>query len=130
WAVMTIDPLASLAHLDDRHIAAICAGLLNKNYVVYVTEGNGKLFNPLIPYHEHTVEFLMQGLPETVPGVCVDSAMSIPVFSATKHPLGRAPLRPSTPLPWPNCYLPPFITANVRCRTLVSDDPVPHQLDI
>ncbi|KAJ7661126.1 hypothetical protein B0H17DRAFT_1337250 [Mycena rosella] len=130
WAVMAIDPLESLEHLDDRHVPAICAGLLNKQYVVYVTERKGKLFNPLIPYHEHTVEFLMQGLPDTVPYVCVDSTMSIPVFPATKHPLGRAPLRPSMPLPWPNSYLWPFITANVRCETLVDGGRVPYQLDI
>lgn len=127
---MTIDPLASLMHLDDRHIPAICAGLLNKKYVVYVAEGNGKLFNPLIPYHEHTVEFLMHGLPRPFPEACIDAAMTMPVFPGSRHPLGRAPLRPSTPLPWPDCYLSPFITAHVRCRTLVSDASVPYQLDI
>ncbi|KAJ7135696.1 hypothetical protein C8R44DRAFT_768874 [Mycena epipterygia] len=65
-----------------------------------MTDRNGKLFNPLIPYHEHTVEFLIQGLPPTD---CIDSTMYIPVFLAAHHPLGCAPLRPSFPFLWANC---------------------------
>ncbi|KAJ7460004.1 hypothetical protein B0H11DRAFT_2199031 [Mycena galericulata] len=131
WAVMTIDPLASLAHMDDPQIPEMCAKLVNKDYVVYVTDGNHQPFDPSLRYHEHVVEFLIQGLPPALEGQCIDSAMSIPIFpAASEHPWGRAPLRPSATLPWTDCYLSPFITATVRCPTVINDDNITHYLDI
>ncbi|KAJ7637346.1 hypothetical protein DFH06DRAFT_1002715, partial [Mycena polygramma] len=134
WAVMTIDPVASLAHLNEPLLLKDgCPFLCNRSYVVYVRDevhDGGVLRDPQPEYHDYTVEFLLQGLPPTNPAYCIDSAMSIPIFPAVKHPVRRAPLQPSSLLPWSNCYLSPFVAVKVRAFTAVSTDPVPHQLSI
>ncbi|KAJ7152762.1 hypothetical protein C8R43DRAFT_1235725 [Mycena crocata] len=132
FAAMRIDPYATLAHLDDPQIRAICeaSGVGHKQYIVYVTDGDGKMYDPLARLHQHTVEFLIRGQPPTVATACVDASMSMPVYPAMSHPLQRVPLRTSTPMPWGDSYLSPFVTADVLCGSSISHDPIPHHVDI
>ncbi|KAJ6608306.1 hypothetical protein B0H10DRAFT_457638 [Mycena sp. CBHHK59/15] len=129
WAVLTIDPIASVEYLDDREATLAAQKIVTQKYVVYV-ENNYQFFNPTIPYQENPVSFLIQGQPLASPDDCVDSSMSIPVLPAVEHPSSREPLKPSQPLPWPNCYLSPFISVEVRSPTLITTGPVDCRLDI
>ncbi|KAJ6608265.1 hypothetical protein B0H10DRAFT_2068218 [Mycena sp. CBHHK59/15] len=129
WAVLSIDPIASVEYLDDPEATLAAQNIVTQKYVVYV-EDNGQLFNPISPYQENTVSFLIQGQPLASPDDCIDSSMSIPVLPAVEHPSSREPLKPSQPLPWPNCYLSPFVQAEVRSPTLITTGPIDCQIDI
>ncbi|KAJ6608319.1 hypothetical protein B0H10DRAFT_1996663 [Mycena sp. CBHHK59/15] len=129
WAVLSIDPIASVEYLDDPEATSAAQNIVTQKYVVYV-ENDGQFLNPTIPYQENTVSFLIQGQPLASPDDCVDSSMSIPVLPAVEHPSSREPLKPSQPLPWPNCYLSPFVQAEVRSPTLITTGPIDCRLDI
>ncbi|KAJ7274853.1 hypothetical protein C8J57DRAFT_1312914 [Mycena rebaudengoi] len=127
WAVLFIDPVASLEHLEDPEATLAAANLANENYVVYIMENN-KLFNPTNSHHEHRVSFLLTGDPSELPEQFIDSSMILPILPTDGHLSPREPLRPSKPLPWPNCYLSSFIRADIRIRPPVSDANIAVQL--
>ncbi|KAJ7041527.1 hypothetical protein C8F04DRAFT_1391060 [Mycena alexandri] len=127
FAVMSIDAMASLEYLDDPQALLACEKLEQKKYVVYVKDGN--FLDRAKPYHECTVEFLLEGLPHAAPDHGVEASMSIPVLPTTAHPLGREPLRPTSgALPWNNCYLSPFLVAEVLGATVFGEDPPLYEL--
>ncbi|KAJ7773866.1 hypothetical protein B0H16DRAFT_1510261 [Mycena metata] len=124
FAVMSIDPVASLEYLDDPQALLACEKLEQKNYVVYVKDGN--FFDRTNSYHDYTVEFLLDELPHAVPDQGIEPSMSIPVLPTTAHPLGREPLRPTSgALPWSDCYLSPFHGAEVRAGAAIFEEDAP-----
>ncbi|KAK7046514.1 hypothetical protein R3P38DRAFT_3421430 [Favolaschia claudopus] len=133
FAAMTIDPYASLAHVEaPSHLRdELCSQVESQTYVVYISDVSPDLYEhgerggkpqsrfhrrPHQPpaYRDVTVEFLLHGLPPTSPALSIDSGMSIPIFPALHHPHHREPLQPSHLLPFRNCYLAPFVAARVR----------------
>ncbi|KAJ7151938.1 hypothetical protein C8R46DRAFT_1303152 [Mycena filopes] len=135
FAVMTIDPQASLAPLNDRFLNdVVCPNFARKEYVVYVTDesplGGGTMDDPTRTFHDYTVELVIEGIPPTSPEHCIDSVMSMPISPAANHPVRRTALQSSSIFPWARCYLSPFVVARVRSPTTISDAPVPHHLSI
>ncbi|KAJ7051376.1 hypothetical protein C8F01DRAFT_951173, partial [Mycena amicta] len=130
FAVLQIDPVASLKHLNDPEAIAACAQLTFQEYLVFVP-GTHDIRHPVISYRAEEVDFVVQGLPQNVPQLCIDSAMSIPIFPTTEHPTSRKPLQPMLgQLPWSDCYLSPFLSATVRCATVISaEDPIQCRID-
>ncbi|KAF7315193.1 hypothetical protein MIND_00033700 [Mycena indigotica] len=120
FAVFTMDPILSLDPDLRNNPEAIeaCAQLKVGNYVGLVNDRSG-LFNPLAPYNACFFDFLLHGSPTTQPHG-FDPSMSIPIapMSLENHPSGRAPLQPSKPLPWKDCYLSGAWTHKLRSKTM------------
>ncbi|KAF7300536.1 hypothetical protein HMN09_00938300 [Mycena chlorophos] len=110
FAVLKIDPVASLAFLNDPEAIRAAEMVAFHEYVVFVP-GTGQFRHPSISYREEIVEFLMHGPAPDTPELGIDSAMCIPVSSTTdRPPVSREPLEPSSgQLPWSNCYLTAFL---------------------
>ncbi|KAJ7152602.1 hypothetical protein C8R43DRAFT_819884, partial [Mycena crocata] len=117
WVVLTIDPIATLEELDDPDALISAEKLTPKPYVAFVKIIH-EMYLASQPFHSYSIHFLLRGPPRDHPEDFIEASMSVPVLpTSVEHPLSRQPLRPSNPLPWENCYLSPFVTANVRCPT-------------
>ncbi|KAK7046564.1 hypothetical protein R3P38DRAFT_2874469, partial [Favolaschia claudopus] len=108
WAVLTIDPVASLSAGAREVPEAVeaCERMVNKPYVALV-EDNDALYLPWEPYNSYGLRFLQQGAPYPVSEDSIEPYMSVPVLPVTSetHISGRPPLRSSQPLPWSDCFL-------------------------
>ncbi|KAJ7274994.1 hypothetical protein C8J57DRAFT_1313323 [Mycena rebaudengoi] len=128
----TIDPLASLhpdAQEDPIAIEA-CQNMVNKTYVGYVVEGL-QFFLPWDPYHSYEIQFVLRGEPKGSPADGVEPSMFIPLSPSTGlHSSPREPLKLSNPLPWPDCYLSPFVKADIRSPTASTADPIDCRLSL
>ncbi|KAJ7129091.1 hypothetical protein C8R46DRAFT_1363314 [Mycena filopes] len=131
WAVLTIDPIASLSEDTQQDPEAIesCKKLVNKQYVGLIARRVG-LYLPWEPYNSALVRLLSQGEPRSSEEL-FEPSMSLPVLpvTTTSHPSAREPLQSSKPLPWSDCYLTAFRSAKVRSRSQFSDDPVDYQVE-
>nr|GAT60474.1 predicted protein [Mycena chlorophos] len=127
FAVLKIDPVASLAFLNDPAAIRAAEMVAFHEYVVFVP-GTGQFRHQSISYREEIVEFLMYGPAPDTPELGINSAMSIPISPTTdsdRPHVSREPLQPSCGgLPWSNCYLTAFLRETVRCATVIRDDPV------
>ncbi|KAF7317548.1 hypothetical protein MKEN_00841700 [Mycena kentingensis (nom. inval.)] len=129
FAVLTIDPVASLEYLNDEEALEASKDLETKDYVVYVP-GTSELRHPDVAFREEDVEFVIPNPIHDVPGRGLDASMCVPIFPETRHPTGRPPLKPSGTFPWPNCYLSPFASSTVRTATVIAIDPILCRLDL
>ncbi|KAF7300619.1 hypothetical protein HMN09_00947100 [Mycena chlorophos] len=129
FALMTLDPIASLEYLNDPEAIEAGQKLECKDYAVYVT-GARQLLNPAAKYREERIHFILPSLPADDRSQHLDASMSMPIFPATHHPTGRAPLRPSGSFEWPwPSYVSAFIKTIVRCANVVTVDPKQCGLD-
>ncbi|VDB91444.1 unnamed protein product [Peniophora sp. CBMAI 1063] len=104
FVVCSIDPVASVAHLDEAARQAV-RRMCPRRYIAFVMESHGLSIGHE-PVNAYGFTFVRQGPPRaTQPGQIVFRDYCIPVLSNTTHPTGRKPLRPALPLPWPDCYL-------------------------
>ncbi|KAJ7623929.1 hypothetical protein DFH06DRAFT_1008699 [Mycena polygramma] len=131
FVVFSIDPVASLDAdvLDDPEAIAACNKLVNKKYVA-LADRNG-FYNPWEPYNECIAQLILQGEPRSSPECGMEPSMSVPIIPMTiqDHPSGRAPLKPSNPLPWKDCYISSFFVVTVRSPTLFTQEPIQCMLD-
>ncbi|KZV69652.1 hypothetical protein PENSPDRAFT_471295 [Peniophora sp. CONT] len=120
FVVLSIDPVASVAHLDEvarqaakrlrrrRYVGLImlvrrvCISLtLNTTHDGSQMEG---LAMEDVPANQFVFTFVRKGLPPTSPpDSFID--MCIPILPNTYHPTNVEPLRPLHPLPWQDCYI-------------------------
>ncbi|KAF7307377.1 hypothetical protein MIND_00531800 [Mycena indigotica] len=128
FAVLTIDPVASVEYLHDPEATTASAKLVSKDYVVSIPALQC-MFNPAAPFREEDVLFVQQGRPQDFPAQCIDASMSIPIVpqncGVDEHPSKREPVRMATnPFPFADCYLSAFATANVRTANILVVDPI------
>ncbi|KAK7046563.1 hypothetical protein R3P38DRAFT_3346229 [Favolaschia claudopus] len=132
WAVLTIDPVASLSEGAREVPEAVeaCERMVNKPYVALV-EDNDALYLPWEPYNSYLLRFLQQGDPYPVPEGFIEPYMSIPVLPVTKetHISGRPPVRSSKPLPWSDCFLSISADGVVRSPSVWGSGPAPWNID-
>ncbi|KAF7324106.1 hypothetical protein MKEN_00633000 [Mycena kentingensis (nom. inval.)] len=126
FAVLKIDPIASLAYLDDPEATQAASKLTFGEYLVFVP-GTNEMRHPAIAYRTEPVDFVVQGLPMDVPELAIDSNMSIPISSRGADPTRRPHREPlrlagNNELPWADCYISSLLNATVRCATVISDD--------
>ncbi|KAF7307551.1 hypothetical protein MIND_00549900 [Mycena indigotica] len=74
FSVMTLDPVASVAHLDDAQATAAAAALVSKGYVIYLV-GVRPLFSPRAAFREETPYFVQRGIPRDLPAQHVDASI-------------------------------------------------------
>ncbi|KAJ7053276.1 hypothetical protein C8F01DRAFT_1375181 [Mycena amicta] len=127
FAVLTIDPVASVEYLDDAEATAASSKLICKDYIVYIATGT--LFSHRAAFREEQPSLVMQGTPQDVPERCIEASMSIPILpqscSVSDHPSGREPLRTTgIQFPWTDCYLQDFVFVTVRCANYPAVDPI------
>ncbi|KAF7289829.1 hypothetical protein MIND_01357200 [Mycena indigotica] len=118
FAVLTIDPVASVDYLEDPEATAASAELASRHYVI-CDVALKSIFNTLAAFREERVYFVQQGPPQAIPAQLVDASMSIPIAPQTcsvdDHPSKREPVKMATnPFPFPDCYLSAFASAKVR----------------
>ncbi|KAJ6505859.1 hypothetical protein C8R47DRAFT_1209804 [Mycena vitilis] len=130
-AVLTIDPIASLnaETREDPEAVAACKKLMSKKYAVVVDRPH--LYMHWELYNKCVVNFVLRGVPPAIPHKCIKPSMSIPILPVTNeaHPSSRDPLKPSTPLPWSDCYITGFSFARVRSPTLFTEEAIEHVFD-
>ncbi|KAK7032309.1 hypothetical protein VNI00_013268 [Paramarasmius palmivorus] len=115
---LRMDPVESVAHLDNPELTAACQNICTKSYIGWVFSSHEPVSQDL-PYQFFTFYLLHQGLrpADEIPGSSPE--MSIPVLPNTKHPLARQPLDPGRPLPWDDCYVSFRFHVGGRCPTIV-----------
>ncbi|KAJ7664395.1 hypothetical protein DFH06DRAFT_984112, partial [Mycena polygramma] len=112
YVVFSIDPMATVKHLNDPRLTSVCASMKNKRYVALVRSELRAIVNA--PHRSIRLHLLSYGSPPDVPRL----SMSIPVAPSTNpHPLGRKPLLPTLPLPWSNCHHSTLNDVDVRVPT-------------
>ncbi|KDQ61971.1 hypothetical protein JAAARDRAFT_528319 [Jaapia argillacea MUCL 33604] len=99
---------------------AIAATLPPKIYVGVLDNVYGLPFDE-DPFIECRIYFITQQLPPADSDLCLEPAMSIPIWPTTEHPLSREPIKLTNPLPWPNCYL-SSICSDLRILASEFDD--------
>ncbi|VDB91467.1 unnamed protein product [Peniophora sp. CBMAI 1063] len=114
FVVLSIDPVASVSHLD--HVAKEAAALLPvRRYLALAKELHllPMESNPLHPYDFH---FVRQGLPKgRLPGY--DSPDScVAILPNTHQVASREPVCPAQPLPWEDCYIDATYGFPFACR--------------
>ncbi|KAI0043082.1 hypothetical protein FA95DRAFT_444102 [Auriscalpium vulgare] len=119
YIVLTLDPVATLKALNDPVAETQARALVTKKYVGIVAE-LVDIASPFREYHRCSCSLLSQGLPTPVPSRSVDETMCVPIAPAT-HPIGRAGLWPSPPLPWENLYHHTMAGVDLRIRTREDD---------
>ncbi|KAF7300620.1 hypothetical protein HMN09_00947200 [Mycena chlorophos] len=125
FSILRIDPVACVEHLEDPVATAACSNINGKDYLVYAS-GATKLFHPGAAYIEVNIVFVMQGLPQDIPGQFIDAAMSMPIApqSSDTHPSGREAfeLESGQVFPWSNCYLTTFASHVVRSPAVMVEE--------
>ncbi|KAG5649573.1 hypothetical protein H0H81_003033 [Sphagnurus paluster] len=116
YVVIRLDPVGTLASLEDEETLAKAALLPSKKYVGYIN-----MVHDDAQFQSVDVRLLRQGLPEDSPYEFATPEMSVPVLPNTKHPSSREPLVPSRPLPWQDCYHVSFDVVSLRIPTLYVD---------
>ncbi|KAH9834769.1 uncharacterized protein C8Q71DRAFT_859134 [Rhodofomes roseus] len=103
YLVLQLDPVKMVEPLRDPKLLAAAQGLRVQKYVAHVTAMD-ELPMPGKPDHKCRIALVGQGLCPKDDDACIEPQMCIPIFPETEHPLSRAPLQPSRPFPFPNCY--------------------------
>ncbi|PBK76338.1 hypothetical protein ARMSODRAFT_875815, partial [Armillaria solidipes] len=113
YIAFKLNPVASLESLKDAEVAKACEALETKTYVACVTY---LLCLPVpgVEYIQVAMTLLSQGLSPGQPDRFILPDMAVAVLPNTSNPLSRAPLNPTEPLPWPDCFHP--TQATTRCR--------------
>ncbi|KAJ7059799.1 hypothetical protein C8F01DRAFT_1370643 [Mycena amicta] len=127
FAVLTIDPVASVEYLDDGEATAASSKLVCKDYIVLYREW-GHFQSPGCISKRKALT-CYAGNSSDVPERCIEASMSIPIFpqscSVSDHPSGREPLRTTgIQFPWTDCYVTTFVFVTVRCANIRAVDPV------
>ncbi|KAK7019130.1 hypothetical protein R3P38DRAFT_3274242 [Favolaschia claudopus] len=132
WAVLTVDPVASLSEGAREVPEAIeaCKRMVNKSYVALVDD-TGRLYLPWEPYNSYLLRFLQRGDPYSVPKEFIEPYMSVPVLPVTKetHISGRPPLVSSKTLLWSDCFLSISADDVVRSPSMWASGPPPWTID-
>ncbi|KZV94163.1 hypothetical protein EXIGLDRAFT_523944 [Exidia glandulosa HHB12029] len=101
FVILSIDPAASVADLDDEQARQEAALLPRTRFLALVfSVGDIPRQNAERLYLLNLEFYLIgRGLPDEYP------EETVPVFPATDHPTNRAPLVLSPPLPWSDLYI-------------------------
>ncbi|KAJ7699348.1 hypothetical protein B0H17DRAFT_1328332 [Mycena rosella] len=120
FVLIRIDAVATLQSLNDPIATAAAAKLPSRKYVAYVSKAINA-FDWKALYHTYAIQLMSPTVPAPCEDDCIGADMYTPVFPAAMHPLARAPLQPTKPLPWP-CYQPSFMRSVVRVPVRLEDD--------
>ncbi|KZV88525.1 hypothetical protein EXIGLDRAFT_174710 [Exidia glandulosa HHB12029] len=100
FVVVGLDPVASVAALDDARATEAAAAMPRSKYLAIIdTLGHARLeLEPGLPKLEYRFLCVGRGLP-------VEGYPAVPIDPAHAESLERPAVVPSTPLPWPDCHV-------------------------
>ncbi|RDX46964.1 hypothetical protein OH76DRAFT_1321749, partial [Lentinus brumalis] len=118
FAVIRMDPVAMVRHLNDPEALRAAQALSTRSYLVYL-HCDSVLPFPGKPWYGFTVYLVGPCLP---PHDCdfMTSEMCIPIFPNASHPEGREPVRPQPVFPFDNCYI--WSGLNMKIRVCSEPD--------
>ncbi|KAJ7353175.1 hypothetical protein DFH08DRAFT_856100 [Mycena albidolilacea] len=123
FVVITVDPVATLHALNDPIATAAAREMTPQKYVGYVSKAID-VFDGKAQYHTYAIQFTSPTIPAACESDGISADMCTPVFPATEHLHGRAPLHPRRALPWSGCQQPSFMRSIVRVPVKLEDDSV------
>ncbi|VDB88602.1 unnamed protein product [Peniophora sp. CBMAI 1063] len=120
FVVLTVDPVASVAHLDEaaKHAAR---ALPRQRFVALVMEVYGLPLNTK-PFTHCSFALVRQGLPTRHNPPWDSPEMCYPILPNARHPTRDETVQPIHPLPLDDCYIDmtsAFLDA-IRCRVTTS----------
>ncbi|KZP32534.1 hypothetical protein FIBSPDRAFT_925040 [Athelia psychrophila] len=121
YVTIRIDPLGSVASMEDNDAATAAVKLSVKTYVGFVDGSRDVLHIGQLPIQSFGVHMLRPGLPPARPEEFLTSDMCIPVFPNADHP-SRAPIQPIPALPWANACHAAFDHVALRVRASLADE--------
>ncbi|KZV88512.1 hypothetical protein EXIGLDRAFT_722621 [Exidia glandulosa HHB12029] len=107
FAIIALDPVASVAPLRDEQATREAADIQPSKYLVYINSNVGYNFLPAAGAPRLSLSFYLvgRGLPNA------HSWAASPIAPAPAHPVtGRQPLEVTAPLPWPDCHIHSFVS--------------------
>ncbi|KAJ7042922.1 hypothetical protein C8F04DRAFT_1390313 [Mycena alexandri] len=120
FVVITIDPVATVAALNDPIATAAAQQMVPKKYVGYVSKAINA-FDSKAKYHTYAVQLTSPTIPAACEDGCITAEMYTPVSPAPPHPDGREPLRLRKAFPWIG-WQPSFMRSVVRVPVKLEDD--------
>ncbi|KAF7325984.1 hypothetical protein MKEN_00449300 [Mycena kentingensis (nom. inval.)] len=114
FAVLRIDPEASLEYLDDPVTVAAAKQIPFQDYLVYVSNST----RIWIPWGRPGPVYRGLNVHPHCPRI------------PKGHPESRQPMSPNLPLPWSYCYLTPFLDTEVRFRNILGNEPPRYYLTV
>ncbi|KAJ7756315.1 hypothetical protein B0H16DRAFT_1886061 [Mycena metata] len=115
--VITIDPVATVAALNDPIATAAAQGMAPKKYVGYAINA----FDSKAEYHTYAIQLTSPTIPVACEDEGITAEMCTPVSPAPPHSDGREPLRSRKALPWIG-WQPSFMRSVVRVPVKLEDD--------
>ncbi|KAI0740880.1 hypothetical protein C8Q76DRAFT_607980, partial [Earliella scabrosa] len=101
YAAIQVDPVASVAHLNDENALAAARALYSRTYLVYIDHS---LPFPGRPWYGFTVRPVGTSLRTPEVKDCITEDMCTPIFPNQRHPSNREPLHTRPAFPYSNCY--------------------------
>ncbi|KZV88507.1 hypothetical protein EXIGLDRAFT_772623 [Exidia glandulosa HHB12029] len=127
FAIIAVDPVASVAPLRDEQATREAADIQPGRYLAYISGNVNYHFLPAAGAPRLSLAFhlVTRGLPKA------HSWGATPIAPAPAHPVtGRQPLKLSVPLPWPDCHILSFVSdAAIVSRLYQHRTPGPRLTD-
>ncbi|VDB96075.1 unnamed protein product [Peniophora sp. CBMAI 1063] len=116
FIVLTVDPLASVAHLDEA--ARVAARALPRRRFVALVMGIHGIPLRTKPFTHCSIALVRQGLPTLYSPPWASPDMCYPILPNTTHPTRTETVQPIHPLPLDNCYIDTTASFldSIRCR--------------
>ncbi|RPD56389.1 hypothetical protein L226DRAFT_513177 [Lentinus tigrinus ALCF2SS1-7] len=104
FAVIRMDPVAMVRHLDDPEALKAAEALSPQSYLVYL-DGHNRLpiWGPK-PWYSFDIHLIGPCLRPAHNEQCVTADMCTPIYPNQDHPAGRAPVHTEPPFPFDNCH--------------------------
>ncbi|KAL1686138.1 hypothetical protein GGG16DRAFT_128926 [Schizophyllum commune] len=123
--VISLDPVASLAWLDDPISFEESRNMQCGKYIAYLTEpwSEDDYVDRVAGYVPCSLVLVAQGRPPTNPSALYNHAAAVPILPNTLSDLSRRPVHAYPSLPWDDCYhTSPLSIRSAYCKSRVSHE--------
>ncbi|RPD56369.1 hypothetical protein L226DRAFT_538058 [Lentinus tigrinus ALCF2SS1-7] len=104
FAVIRMDPVAMVWHLNDPEALKAAEALSPQSYLVYLSENHRLPIWGPEPWYSFDMHLIGPCLRPVHDEQCVTADMCTPIYPNCDHPTGRAPVHTEPPFPFDNCY--------------------------
>ncbi|KAI5900850.1 uncharacterized protein SCHCODRAFT_02483659 [Schizophyllum commune H4-8] len=125
YVVVSLDPVASLAWLDDPISFEESCNMQCGKYIAYLTEpwSEDDYVDRVAGYVPCSLVLVAQGRPPTNPSALYNQAAAMPILPNTSSELGRRPVHAYPSLPWDDCcHTSPLSIRSAYCKPRISNE--------